>query len=248
MTALARVSLDRWRAEGRRPLLPVLARSLGVAVEGALERTVCRRWAKSVRAARREWTKDFGGEQYALGRAFYTHLETDRSALYFRDAARSDARVERHLPGMQAAIRQLFGELVGGVARPRYGFCGPGVHVFPAREKVARSGGVIHFDTEGLTPHHIERRLPALTLVLMLQPAAWGGGIRLWDVLYGGRDEATEDELASAAVTHRYGVGSALLMDSYRLHQIRPSRGATDRMSITLHAAQVDARTWDTWF
>lgn len=248
MKAIRRIDGGRWTASGSPPLLGHLDTTLAVAVEDAIDARVCRRWARAVLAARSDWVADFGTEQFALGRAFYTHFETGRSALYFGDAAKSDARVERHLPGMQAAANALFARLVGGNIRQRYGFCGPGVHVFPAGEKVAKNGGVIHFDIEGLTPLQLSQHHPALSLVVMLEPAAWGGGLRLWDVLYSGSEEPTEDEVESHHVTFRYAVGSALLMDSRRLHQIRPFRGKRPRISITVHGAEVDRNVWETWF
>lgn len=238
------VEASRWSG----PLLAQLAEAPAVVVSGALDAERCRAWAQAVRRAKPDWVADFGGEQFALGRAFYAHLETGRAGLYFRDAAQSDARVERHLPGMQAVTLDLFSRMVGGLARRRPGFCGPGVHVFPAGEKVAQRGGVVHFDTEGLTPHQLARGARALSLVVMLQPAAWGGGLRLWDALYVGDDHPSDDALASDAVTHRYRAGDALLMDSRRLHQIRPFRGRAARISITLHAAEVDRDVWETWF
>ena len=49
-------------------------------------------------------------------------------------------------------------------------------------------------------------------------------------------------------VTVRAEAGDALLIDSRRLHQIRPFRGGADRVSITVHAAEVDRGVWETWF
>jgi hypothetical protein len=226
----------------------MLDRHLAVGLDGTVDAKTCRQWTRAVLAARSDWVADFGREQFALGRAFYTHFETGRSELYFRDAAASDARVERHLPGMQRLVVKLFEQLSGGRARPRHGFCGPGVHVFPANEKVAKSGGVIHFDVEGLTPLSLEQGQRALSLVVMLQPPQWGGGLRVWPVLHSGNEEPTEDEVATTHATYRYGAGSALLMDSRRLHQIRPFRGKRHRISITVHAAEVDRDVWETWF
>src|SRR5262249_6462958 len=147
------------------------------------------------------WTQDFDGEQFALGRAFYTHLETGRSADYFKGAAASDACVEDALPGMQARTLELLERLVGGAVRRRPGFCGPGVHVFPARGKVARVGGVVHFDLEGLTDHQKTRGDRAVTLVWTLQAATSGGALRLWDVLYAGRPDSEIDEARHPHVT-----------------------------------------------
>ena len=101
----------------RMPLAARLAPDMGarggpgvaaVVLRGALPPSLRERWVESVLRAREHWVSDFGGEQFALGRAFYTHLETDRSALYFRDARRSDELVERCLPTMQALVRDTF--------------------------------------------------------------------------------------------------------------------------------------------
>ena len=91
-----------WRDQGAPPLTTALARTRGVGLRGALTERRARSWASRVLRARAGWTSDFGGEQFALGRAFYTHLETGSSAAYFRDVAASDARVEAALP---AAVR-----------------------------------------------------------------------------------------------------------------------------------------------
>jgi hypothetical protein len=218
---------------------------LALHVTGAIDPETCARWAAGVAAFRDAWTADFGGEQFALGRAFYTHLETGRSEEYFRDAAASDARVEEGAPGLQSRMRELVAELTGARVIQRRGWCGAGVHVFPAGAKVARSGGVIHFDIEGLGRHQLARGKPALSLVVMLQPP---GSLRLWDVRYSGSDAATEAELASHSEFIEYAVGDLVVFDSYRLHQIQPFDGERDRISATIHAAEVDRNLWESWF
>jgi hypothetical protein len=205
-------------------------------------------WARAVLAAKDDWTSDFDGEQFTLGRAFYTHYETDRAGEYFENAAASDAMVERHLPGMQKKMRDLVSEITGGVSRARRDWCGPGVHVFPAGGEVSHKGGVVHFDTEGLSDKHARDKRPALTIVLMLQEPTSGGGLKLWNVRFRGRDEPTDDELAAPTAVAQYGAGSALVIDSYRLHQIQPFSGSLDRVSITIHAAEIDEGIWETWF
>ena len=148
-----------------------------VVLPGVFDRRTCATWTAAVLAARSDWTQDFGGEQFSLGRAFYTHLETDRASRYFADAAASDARVERHAPGLQAAMRSLLARTTAGRALARPGWCGAGVHLFPAGGPLAERGGVVHFDTEGLAEHHVARRARAVSLVAMLQPPAGGGGL-----------------------------------------------------------------------
>jgi len=220
----------------------------GVAgLRGAFAAADCARWVAGAYAGRADWTSDFGGEQFSLGRAFYTHLEEGKSPSYFADAAASDARVERHAPGLAAAMRAVAAELTRGRVQPRRGWCGPGVHVFPARGKVARRGGVVHFDTEGLTEHQLTRRTRALSVVAMLQPPRKGGGLRVWNVAYEGEDHVKHEALRAASVTATYGVGDVVAFDSYRLHQICASSGPLDRISATAHCVRTETG-WQAWF
>lgn len=222
--------------------------ALAGVVRGAWSAAECADLAARVRDAREHWTADFGGEQYTLGRAFYTHLETGRAGEYFAAVRGADALVERVLPGVQARVRADFGRAVGGVARARPGFCGPGVHVFPAGSKVALAGGVAHWDVEGIAPLHLARRCRAASLVLMLQPGATHADLTLWHARWDGRDEPSRRALAAPREVLRYGVGDLAVFSSYRLHRIEAFAGETDRVSLTLHGVEVDAGVWETWF
>jgi len=235
------------RLEGALEALP---RACAVHVAQSFDAATCARWCEGVYAAKDEWTHDFDGEQFSLGRAFYTHLEEGRSKAYFEDVAASDARVEKHVPGLQAAMRDLVARATGARVVARRGWCGPGVHVFPPAAPVAQRGGVVHFDTEGLAARHVAAQRPAITVVAMLQTPenADEGGLKVWDVLYTGEDEATGEELARPSALVTYALGDVVLIDSYRLHQIQPFTGARERISATVHAAQVDAGLWETWF
>jgi hypothetical protein len=243
-----RVDGPRWLANGANALAPHLDSAAAVLVAKAAREDAAAELAGRVLASRERFTKDFGGDQFALGRAFYTHLETGRAKDYFANARASDALVEEVLPGAQERTLALLSRILGGEVRRRPGFCGPGVHVFPARGKVARDGGSVHFDLEGLTDAQKEDGNRAVTLVWMLQPSASGGGLRLWDVLYDGRPDSEVESDDHANVTVLSRAGDALLIDSKRLHQIRPFRGDRDRVSITVHAAEVDDGVWESWF
>jgi hypothetical protein len=225
-----------------------LAAASAVVVEGLVLPEDCARWTQGVLAAREHWTHDFGGEQYTLGRAFYTHFEEGKSAAYFADPAASDAAVETHAPGLQASMLDFVARAVGGRVRRRLGWCGPGVHVFPPGGPVASCGGVVHFDTEGLPARHAEQRLPAVTLVAILQAPEEGGGLRVWDVRYDGRDHPRDTELATPNAVVPYRPGQGILMDSYRLHQIQPFGGERERISATVHAAKLGEGLWEAWF
>ena len=54
--------------------------------------------------------------------------------------------------------------------------------------------------------------------------------------------------LAAPAVVTEYRTGSVVVFDSYRLHQIQPFDGARDRITATVHAAEIDPGRWETWF
>lgn len=225
-----------------------LARVWAVSIPSYIDKRIASDWAKRVLSAKEHWTADFGGEQFSLGRAFYTHFEEGRSPDYFASAAESDALVERVVPGLQAGMLHLVAQATGGIVRRRRGWCGPGVHIFPAGEKVAREGGVQHFDTEGVPAFALEKRARALSAVLMLEDVMAGGGLRVWGATYSGCDQATDAEVAGESELVSYASGDAVLFDSYRLHQIQPFGGDAPRISATVHALEVSPNVWETWF
>jgi hypothetical protein len=213
---------------------------------GVLTREECDRWMRDVYRARADWTPCFEGVQFTLGRAYYTHLEEDRTDEYFATAQASDALVERALPGLRRRVRAILADFVGAQVTPRPGFCGPGVHIFPAGEWLSDHGGDIHFDTEGLRRDQLEQRLPALSAIVMLQPPLRGGGLRVWDARWQGEDDVTAAARAPSVVVD-YAAGDLVVIDSYRLHQIQPFVGARDRLSITAHLVFAGGG-WQTWF
>ena len=240
-TALATVGVG----SGALPLAR-LRDHLGVHFEGVLTRRECAAYARGVYAGRSAWIPNFEGVQFTLGRAWYVHLETDREDEYFENVTASDAAVERFVPGLADHLLAMLQLCLGAAVERRPGFCGPGVHVFPAGEYVSQHGGDVHWDVEGLTDEQVEAHAEAVTAVLMLQPAGQGGGLRVWDKLY--EDEATEEEPgAAASEVIVYGAGDLVLIDSYRLHQICASSGPLDRISATAHTVCVEG-SWQAWF
>jgi hypothetical protein len=216
-------------------------------LRGAVDRGRCDAWVRGVYEGRDAWVHDFKGAQHSLGRAWYTHLEQERAREYFTRTKESDAIVERYCPGLQKTMRELASRSVDGPVVQREGWCGAGVHVFPANGLCSKKGGDIHFDDEGLTPAHKQDRAPAFTLVLMLQPAETGGGLKVWDVLFRGTNAYEDEDLDRPSTVAEYEVGDLVVMDSYRLHQIQPFSGVRDRVSATIHLAYV-AGQWESWF
>jgi hypothetical protein len=239
--------LQQWQAHTTSTLETLEGRA-AVGIRGALDAHTAHDWATRVLTARSDLVDDFGGEQHALGRAFYTHLETGRAPTYFSDAADSDALVERVLPGMQARTMELLQSLLGGRVRRRHGFCGPGVHVFFAGSNVAKRGGVFHYDLDGLNAWQRQQKPPAVSLVWMLQPAQSGGGLRLFQHRYRTTLWAMDRTPGVPCTTTRALAGDALLFSSYRLHRICGFGGDAARISITCHAVHVDGGWWDVWF
>ena len=219
---------------------------LAVRFEGVLTRNECAAYARGVYAGRGAWIPNFDGVQFTLGRAWYVHLETDREDEYFAGAVASDAAVERFVPGLADRLLTMMRLFLGGDIERREGWCGPGVHVFPAGEWVSKHGGDIHFDCEGLGETELATHADAVTVVLMLQPAAQGGGLRVWDKLHEDEDSDEDpEEAASEVIT--YGAGDLVILDSYRLHQICASSGPLDRISATAHAVRGE-KGWEAWF
>ena len=216
---------------------------------GVLTPAECAGWSAGVYAARADWTPCFEGVQFTLGRAYYTHLEEDRADEYFATAGESDAVVERALPEMQARVRAILARLVGVPVTPRPGWCGPGVHIFPAGNWLSHNGGDIHFDTEGLPDEALATRRPALSAVFMLQPPERGGGLRVWDASWEGDDDEASGAAAARApsAVADYVAGDLVVIDSYRLHQIQPFAGDRDRLSVTAHLVLADDG-WHAWF
>jgi hypothetical protein len=239
---LGRDALDR-----PPPVRRMLDEHLAIRCRGVLTPEMCAVRVAQVLGARPTWVRNFDGKQFTLGRAYYTHLEEDREDEYFAGAAASDTHVRGVAPGLQEHLLAAASALLDAPVFPRVGWCGPGVHIFPAGGEVARRGGEVHFDTEGLRPPQLERRVPAMTFVLMLQPAQVGGGLRVWNATYEGDDLPRKPDPRVDVTQIAYELGELVVIDSYRLHQILPFRGNADRISATMHAC-LDGGSWEAWF
>lgn len=201
-------------------------------MRGLLPAAEASAWARAVLAAC-DGNADFGGEQL-VARPGVDDLETERAREYFREAAASDAIVERVLPGMQAASGASSPPSSLGASSPGRAGAGPGVHaLLPPEGEVAEHGGVVHQDHGGLTRAQLLRGARALSLVLMLAPPQSGGGLRL----FAAKSEEEADEEESVVV--EYGQGDLVVFDSYRVHQIEPFAGDAPRVSVTLHSVEV---------
>ena len=111
---------------------------------------------------------------------------------------------------------------------------------------VAERGGSVHFDLEGLRDD-AERAAPALSLVMVLQTAEAGGGLRVWPTRYHGSSHANAAERRAQYTYLAYEPGDLVVFESQRLHQIEPFSGDRARITVTAHALWKDER-WQVWF
>jgi hypothetical protein len=236
-------------AAGQSSALSLLEDRLALHYQQLLPAAECAALTRSIYSGRGDWTTNFDGVQFTLGRAYYVDLEMERESLYFASAAQSDATVERWAPGLAARLAAVMSDLVQAQVVQRPGFCGAGVHIFPAGGDCAQQGGDLHFDNEGLSDDQLAHGCPALTVVLMLAPAHSGGGLRLWDCLYEGSDPDPAAPLPQTTALCSYQAGDLVVLSSYRLHQIMPFAGSQDRISATLHAVlDPETERWEVWF
>ncbi len=248
MTSRARVVETSFADLSGTSVLALLGDGVVVRIPAAITEQQRAAYVAGVYRGKPAWTNNFDGLQFTLGRAWYTHLEQDLADMYFERAAASEEIVERNCPGLQRHMLDLTGRLLGAPVRKRASYCGAGVHVFPAQGYCADKGGDVHFDTEGLTRSQLRARKRAVTVILMLQPAANGGGLRVWDTTWEGSDETTAAMLARPHATVGYAARDLVAIDSYSLHQIQPFEGVLDRVSATCHALETEPGTWDVWF
>ena len=120
--------------------------------------------------------------------------------------------------------------------------------MFPPGEKVARRGGVFHYDLEGLPPAWGRAPPRAISVVWMLQPPTRRGGLTLFNKVFRGENWPMDEDPPVARTTTRMRAGDFLVFSSYRLHRINGFSGDVARVSITCHAVEVDQGVWDAWF
>lgn len=228
--------------------LELLPGRLALHFPGVLTPAECAELIAGVYAGRDAWTADQASHQYTLGRSHRIHHEQQREEEYFAQTASADALVRRWTPGLQGRMVALVRLLVSGRVAQRAGWCGAGVHIYPAGGHCAEQGGERHFDIDGLEPAALSAATPALTCVLMLQPAQEGGELRVWERLYDGDASVAEPDLREASALCSYGAGDLLVIDSRRLHRITRFGGTRDRVTVTLRAAYVKERgLWEVW-
>lgn len=216
-------------------------------IHSVLPKEICGDIVAKVYKHKEQWNSDFEGLQFSFGQAYYPHLEAGTTEEYFEKVPTSDELFNQVLPGLQEMAMKFLSSIVGGYVQQREGWSGPGIHIFPANGYAANNAGEVHFDLDGLTDEDRIALSPAVTMILMLQTPTSGGGLKVWNTKYAGRnaDELSLDTIPSTIV--EYGVGDLVFINSYTLHQIQPFQSESDRISLTIHSIY-NGECWDCWF
>lgn len=216
-------------------------------IQSVLPKEICEDIVAKVYKNKDHWNSDFEGLQFSFGQAYYPHLEAGTTDEYFEKVPTSDEQFNQALPGLQEMAMGFLSTVVGGYVQQREGWSGPGIHIFPANGYAANNAGEVHFDLDGISDSDRIALSPAVTMILMLQPPTSGGGLKVWNTKYAGRnaDELKLESIPSAII--EYGVGDLVFINSYTLHQIQPFESNNDRISLTVHSIY-NGECWDCWF
>lgn len=208
-------------------------------------------------AAKADWVSGFGGEQYSLGEAWYHYVETGKGgnpAEYLDRAVLSRQIVERHVPGLHDYILSFMRKLYPDKhAKIRESWAGPGIVNFLANNHVARRGGVIHVDTDGLTNTELlDPDFVVYSFVAVLQKPETGGDLRLWNYRFdydAGEEVLNNPEMLANVKRARiiYEPGNLHMFEGLKAHKIEPFEGEKDRVCLTFHAA-LRNNVWEIWF
>jgi hypothetical protein len=208
-------------------------------------------------AAQNDWVSGFGGQQYSLGEAWYHYVETGTGgnpAEYLDRAVPSRDIVERHITGLHDYVLSFLSKLhPDREVKIRDHWAGPGIVTFLANNYVAKRGGGIHFDTDGLTQEELKN--PDFRLrsyVSTLQKPKTGGDLRLWDYRYDdnvGEDVLEDPKNYSDVVRSRiiYEQGDLCMFDGLKAHKIEAFEGDKDRVCLTFHTAERENKL-EVWF
>lgn len=210
---------------------------------------------KAMYASKEAWSEGFGGEQFALGDAWYHYAEQEIDfEEYAAKAEQSRANVEKYIPGLEKRVIDFLSPLARpGTLEVREGWAGPGLMLFPTGAHVSRNGGSIHYDTDAFTDEELaDPGLSMFSFVCMLQKPERGGNLTIWNKYFdrqGHRfqayDPATHGKVDSYVVD--YTPGDLWMLRGMNAHQIGSFSGSVDRIALTFHIYK-DGYDWRMWF
>lgn len=233
----------------------------GVAFHGLLGAAEVAKLLAQVYAQRRHWKSGAGPGDFTLGNVWYAHIEFGREQEYFASVATSRALINRLFPKLEQRILAFCRQLTGDASvQIRSGWGGPAIVVFEGGSETARRGGVLHIDHDGLPAELLETRGAAtFSFILPLQMPADRGHLLVWPDLYDPTDRARfmvgSGDIALPHLPVQllpHCVGTALAIQSLRVHQIQGFDGSCDRVTLNWRLTRLgdqgaDPR-WVVWF
>lgn len=207
--------------------------------------------------ARSDWSEGFKGQQYSLGEVWYHYAETNEGVETYREQAVNSRDIfEKHIPGLHAHILNFLCDTLNtSSVSIRDGWAGPGIVSFLSQNYVAKNGGGLHYDIEGLSVE--EMTDPAFELysfVSMLQKPDSGACLYTWDKRYDhndAKDRENSPMMSSVAGKKRayinYQLCDLWMFKGLNAHHIEKFTGDLDRICLTFHIAKRNDH-WDVWF
>ena len=210
---------------------------------------------KGFYAAKEVWSEGFGGQQYALGDAWYHYAEEGIDfEEYGSKAEQSRANVEKFVPGLEGNLLGFLSPLARpGTLSIREGWAGPGFMMFPAGGFVANKGGSIHFDTDAFSDEELyETDLVMFSLICMIQKPERGGNLTVWNKPFDKTQERFQSynpatQGAAESYHIEYQPGDLWMIRGMNAHQIGAFEGKTDRICLTFHVYK-EGDDWFMWF
>ncbi len=238
----------------------------GVAFQGLFSPAEVAGLLAQVYAQRRHWQTGAGPGDFTLGNVWYAHIEFGREAQYFATAAAARALINRLFPKLEQRVLAFCRQLTADPSvQVRSGWGGPALVVFEGGSETARRGGVLHIDHDGLPANLLEgKAADTFSFILPLQLPSQRGHLLVWPELFDPADRARfmvgSGDIASPRQPVQlldHSVGTALAIQSLRVHQIQGFEGNCDRVTLNWRLTRLDATPsgrergagrWVVWF
>lgn len=214
-----------------------------------------------VYAQRRLWQTGAGPGDFTLGNVWYAHMEFGREQEYFATVPTARALINRLFPKLEQRVLAFCRHLTGDPAvQIRSGWGGPAVVVFDAASETARRGGVLHIDHDGVPAELLEiQGADTFSFILPLQLPPQRGHLLVWPDLYDpaerGRYMVGSGDISRPRPPVQllpHVVGTALAIQSLRVHQIQGFDGSCDRVTLNWRLTRLAGPgakgRWVVWF
>lgn len=184
-----------------------------------------------------------------LGAAWFAAVATVAEPVARAEAYQRAQRVgAREIAQVAADLTErclgLTATLLGGPARVRPGFAGPGIVEFAGAGALGQDGDA-HVDWEGLAADDPAGLFDeAYSFVLMVRPPEGGGDLRVWGIGAAPESGGVGDPGPGTLVGYR--AGTLVAFPAQDVHQITEMTGTRSRITVTWHARRA-GDGWELW-